>query len=396
MSTSLYGPGTAEYLSGPIIGSGNLLLQNYSQTSPPASGGYPTLYAENGIDISGQITMNNVELWGDHEPGEPGVSAVAFTLSNGGIEAEVTGNPDMTMSDSYWLLNSVNTPSHSVGNLNGDASSSIDFGLDTPGGRTVTLTVHSGYFAGALLTDNANSGVGTQLVKDGPGIFTLAGNNTTYLGSPAFTGAIDVKQGTLLVAGTSGSATGTGPVTVESGGSFGGTGTITPGGFEVMSGGKLDLSAYDPAHPPTSQITKLTLTLSPNYTAVFDAGAAFVFDLGTPGRRTQLGQSDLLSFTSGEVAFNDNAVSFNLLSGVASGTYTLFSFADPSEYVGTLQNGSDYHFNYNPESITVTFTGTVPEPSTWGAFILGLSLLRLVTWRAGSNSCQRKNGMKIA
>src|SRR5262249_24418822 len=81
--------------------------------------------------------------------------------------------------------------------------------------------------------NNGNGAV--SLVKVGTGTLTLSGNNS-------YSGGTTVSNGTLLVSNISGTGTGTGAVTVASGGILGGTGTIG-GAVTVQSGGKLSPGA---------------------------------------------------------------------------------------------------------------------------------------------------------
>ena len=72
---------------------------------------------------------------------------------------------------------------------------------------------------------------------------TKTGNSTVALtGDNTYTGGTTVSEGTLLANNTSGSATGTGNVTVESGGTFGGTGSIS-GDVTINLGGTLSPGA---------------------------------------------------------------------------------------------------------------------------------------------------------
>lgn len=106
--------------------------------------------------------------------------------------------------------------------------------LDYPNGTT--FNVASGATNGidlyvpAVLShsywDYSNFGT---LNKTGPGTMELTGNNL-------YQGGTSISGGTLLVNNTSGSGTGTGGVTVQSGGTLAGTGTIS-GAITVQAGG---------------------------------------------------------------------------------------------------------------------------------------------------------------
>ncbi|MCB9851674.1 MAG: autotransporter-associated beta strand repeat-containing protein [Phycisphaerales bacterium] len=75
---------------------------------------------------------------------------------------------------------------------------------------------------------NSVGGAGS-IRKEGAGTLTLGGANT-------FSGGVTVNGGTLLATNTSGSATGSGSVTVANGATLGGTGTCA-GAITVQSGG---------------------------------------------------------------------------------------------------------------------------------------------------------------
>ncbi len=81
---------------------------------------------------------------------------------------------------------------------------------------------------GGAIGDGGN---GYSLTEAGTGTLTLTGSNT-------FSGGATIDSGTLLANNASGSATGSGPVSVNSGATLGGTGTVS-GSVTVNSGGTL-------------------------------------------------------------------------------------------------------------------------------------------------------------
>jgi autotransporter-associated beta strand protein len=84
---------------------------------------------------------------------------------------------------------------------------------------------------GATILSGPISGTGFGLTVMGNGTLTLAGNNT-------YDGATVIGGGTLRVNNISGSGTGSGAVTVQSGATLGGSGTIA-GGVTIASGGSV-------------------------------------------------------------------------------------------------------------------------------------------------------------
>jgi len=150
--------------------------------------------------------------------------------------------------------------------------------------------------------------------KSGGGTMQLTNSANTYAGDTT------VSEGVLLVTNVSGSGTGTGIVTVNSGGALGGTGIIntstTNSSVTVASGGSLS--------PGTSAGT-LTFTLgtgSLNLSAVATGGLKF--ELGVPATPSASDRVVVNSGTLniGTLDFGD--FTFTNLGGMSAGTYTLF------------------------------------------------------------------------
>ncbi|MCA1745076.1 MAG: autotransporter-associated beta strand repeat-containing protein [Bacteroidales bacterium] len=112
-------------------------------------------------------------------------------------------------------------------NTNGKA---LKFGALT---GTGSLTGGHNYEIGARNEDSEFNGLiaGGSITKVGTGKLTLTGNNT-------YTGTTLVRAGELELTNTSGSATGSGAISVLSGGQLSGTGTIA-GAVYIESGGAL-------------------------------------------------------------------------------------------------------------------------------------------------------------
>ncbi len=357
--------GTAT-IDGQITGSGNLLLQGYGQaivhSTVMEAYQTPTGFLPALINVSGSITLNNVDLAFGL------TTASSYNLTNGSaLQSFVQGSPDVTLSGrSIWLIfpGTGTFVSQSVGSLTStDPSSLIRLGGIIAGEQTsASLTVNSGYFAGEIL-DNvypASPGKGGSLIKEGPGIFTLANDNSGDSTSEAigYSQGTVVEQGTLLIANTTGSATGTGPVTVMMGASLGGQGIIAPTGSSdvvVEPGGALDLTAYDPAHPPTVSAGTFQVHLDPANIVNFQPGSGLGFVLAS-GRKSSTLAFTGLSANVKQVFFNNTKVNFRVLAGANPGIYTLVTFDQSGAYSGTLASRTGWKFIYQPQAILVQVT----------------------------------------
>jgi MYXO-CTERM domain-containing protein len=155
-----------------------------------------------------------------------------------------------------------------------------------------------------------------RLFKDGGGNLTLTNIANAYDGLTTISG------GTLFANNASGSATGTGAISVTSGGTLGGSGTLAPTGANGIS-----VSGVLAPGGALNTIGNLTLNMGGTTgTVAMNSGASFEFQLGLPGGSiSSVGTSDLLSLASAsasDFAFNGNNVNF--LSSGALGFYKLF------------------------------------------------------------------------
>jgi fibronectin-binding autotransporter adhesin len=262
--------------------------------------------------------------------------------------------------------------------------------ITSTGGGAFTIQALNAAIASGNSTVSANiQGELAAVSKTGAGTLTLNGSNTYGQGTY-------VSVGTLLVNNTSGSATGAGAVSVSSGATLGGNGTISG---PVSAGGTLAAGNGI----GTLTLGSLTLTSS----GILDNelgrnGAAPVSDLVAINGSVSLASGSDLKLTlygglsapqAGDVFFligNDGADSI-------TGVFTKLNGA-----ATTLNEGSQFSWNSQSWAITYTadmgtssFTGgndlalmVVPEPSTWILIVLGGIFCLL--WRAGAASDRKR------
>jgi autotransporter-associated beta strand protein len=287
----------------------------------------------------------------------------ALTITGGGADA------------SLLSLAGVN---QTIGSLSGNSTATIS---NSTASSTSVLNINGG--AGATYSGVLANGTGTlALVKSGSGTEFLAGANT-------YTGGTVVTGGLLSVINPAASSgTGTGPVTVLSGGTLGGNGfiiTAANAGVTVAGGGMLS--------PGTSPGT-LSMDLGSGSLDIRNAVAAtnsqsMLFDLDTPGTSDQvklINAASSLNIGNGKLEFDDFV--FTPTGSFGAGTYTLFDTTNSiSGSLGANLSGTIGSFNAvlstadSGHDIVLTVT-SVPEPSTCVLLGLGIGAIGLVARRS--------------
>jgi fibronectin-binding autotransporter adhesin len=221
---------------------------------------------------------------------------------------------------------------------------SADFGATVSAGSGSGLGAQNAvtWRVGGLNTDAANAatilGI-TKIVKEGSGTWTLTSTNSTYSGDTT------VSNGTLLVNNTRGSGTGTGVVTVASGGTLGGTGVITG---PVTVNGTLA--------PGGNAVG--TLTISNNL--VVNSGATLSYALGATSDRMAVSSNLTLAGT----------LNVTDAGGFTTNTYILFTYGKTlttnGVTIGTAPAGYTYAINTDtPGQVNLVVTLPLTPFQQW-------------------------------
>jgi autotransporter-associated beta strand protein len=238
--------------------------------------------------------------------------SILFTTSSGGTaRVEVFGNGNLDLSR-------LGAADNTIGSLEGDGFVYLGGGPLAIGGNNIDTT-----FAGTITEEGG-------IHEGGPGSISKTGSGTlTLTGASDYTDGTTVESGLLFVNNTSGSATGSGPVTVAGGG-LSGAGIIT-GPLTVGTGSSSGAALAPGASGSTIGTLIVQNALSLLADATYDA---------------QLNSTTLLAddVTSAGVTINGAKIRVGDLgaSALASGTsFTLLNNTSSTPISGTFTNLPD-------------------------------------------------------
>jgi autotransporter-associated beta strand protein len=247
------------------------------------------------------------------------VGAFNFVKVGGGIlELNATGNTYTGTTEvtegTLRLIATDSLPATAL-NVNGGTLNNNGFNQTS---ALITLTSGTITGAGTLTSNIAAASTGFNLQSGtlssnlaGAGNLTKTTAGTATITVPqSYTGTSNVSAGVLQVNNTTGSGVGTGTLTIASGGTLSGTGTIGPL-TSVSSGGKINAGTVG----GVGTLTTSTLTLA--------SGSLPVFEFTS-------GSNDLVNVTTaaGLTLSGGNFTITDLGSGIAAGNvYTLIDYA---------------------------------------------------------------------
>ena len=223
---------------------------------------------------SGAVVGGGTALASFTVSGAVSASLRAVTTGAGGINITTSGSGatlhgDLTSGGSVSLSGDATLGSTVTLTHEGADSLSLSGGTLDTSGKTLIINTVAVATTGTISSQISGAG---DLTKTGLGTLTVTGNNS-------YTGPTNVNQGTLLVNNVAGSATGSGAVNVNSGGTLGGTGTIN-GPVTIKINATLNPGPSGPA------ANTGLLTVSNNIT--FEAGSTFWVDVNATADYDQL------------------------------------------------------------------------------------------------------------
>jgi autotransporter-associated beta strand protein len=244
------------------------------------------------------------------------------------------------------------------------------FGTNDTAGTITAPTIAFGAGTGTINFNQTNAFTLLSGISGNGSVNQLGAGTTILTGSNSYTGTTTISAGTLLANNTAGSAVGSSTVTVQSGGTLGGNGSIA-GPVTIASGGKLTPgSGGDGA---LSLSNGLTLQSGATTTFLINSAASFT-SINILGNSIAYGgdlEFNILNYTPAD---GNIFTLFNMTGGATtSGAFSNVR-AGGLNFVGnngvwTASSGSHaYEFSQATGQLSVT---VVPEPSTYALLALG-------------------------
>lgn len=366
-----------------------------------SGGGGFEVTGSNTLTIPGTITATGMMTKsgsGTLVLGTANIITGGLTIQDGTVRQTGNGslsNASTGAATTNLIFGSGTAPKFQLNNFNANVTSLVSSNtnaiVENGAAGTKTLTVYNGAdntYAGKL--QNGSAGV-LALVKTGGGTLALTNTNT-------YTGTTTVSGGSLQVGIAGTGTTGTGAVTVQSGGTILGTGTVRGSSFTAQSGSTI----FAGDTTSTSEIKTLTFTPSSGSGALdFQSASSVILGI-SPGAPQN---ADLLNFVgtgTNTLLFNGNltigpasltptaAEVFNLLDW--SGLSTAPTFAsrfNAASYSGYLLGNGDDNLGFDLPDIagsgygwdisqfitngTISTIFVAPEPSRVMLLILGFA-----------------------
>jgi fibronectin-binding autotransporter adhesin len=389
---TLSGTGT-DTLSGVITGSGSLVTSNTGKTvlsgSNTFSGGTSVTNVVNVTNSSGFGTgsvaisgngniqiQNNVTLANSFNINSTGTSyAGAFENVSGSntISGAVTvSGASRIQSDSGTLTvsgavglgaNSLDIGGNSNVTINGAITGTSASSLTKDGSGTLAIGASNSAFAGSvtvtggtLQTNIANAFTGTTAITVNTGAIMSLNSNSQVIGSLNDAGSLSFGTGASLTLSTgtsllSGTMSGTGTIILDAGATLTLGANFSDAGLNIiLAGGTLKLNGT----------TDTFGSLSVTSTSVLDFGNPAASKLSVSSVSVSGGTLDVNNWANMVDYFYSTSNPGSAVSSIAFSGYT----------------ASQTHWNASTGEIT-----PAPEPATYGALFVGISLIGMVIYR---------------
>jgi len=276
---------------------------------------------------------------------------------------------------------------HAPGTLNiGSLGGSDTAGVLSIGSSTITITGAAANYAGTFNFNQTDTFVLSNAISSGYAVLHQFGSGTTILSANnSNSGITTVTNGTLLAENLSGSAVGTGTLTVTNAGTLGGTGSI--GQISTIASGG-DLVPGVSGAGALSFTNGLTLATGSTTTFLINSTNSFT-SINLIGKTLTNGGALTFNITSYTPAAGDTFTLFNMTGGTAeSGDFssvevgsTFLSDAGGT-WTGTNNAGDSFVYTDSSGQLAVV---AAPEPSTYALLGMGLGVLAMViAWRRRS------------